>query len=221
LTFFKKFKKQTLLNILRRMKKLKHAQLLLSQINHEIDGVAFESKDERDRVSGALFDTVLDHANAIIVLIENNIYSSAYALVRPLFEGFVRATWLLNCATYDDIELLIEKDKFRKAFGEMLECIEKKKAWPKTLAKAKQNAWNAMHSYTHGGLHQISRKIKSASIEPVIDEEEIDEIICFAELIGTLSFSAMIEMSTASGKDSVVERITESVSKECFNKSVK
>ena len=87
------------------MKKLKHARRILSQINHEIDGVEFESKDERNRVSGALFDTVLDHANAIIVLIENRIYSSAYALVRPLFEGFVRATWLLNCATDDEIEL--------------------------------------------------------------------------------------------------------------------
>ena len=200
------------------MKKLKHARRILSQINHEIDGVEFESKDERNRLSGALFDTVLDHANAIIVLIENRIYSSAYALVRPLFEGFVRATWLLNCATDDEIELLIEKDKFKKSFGEMLECIESKKDWPKTLAKAKKNAWKAMHSYTHGGLHQISRKIKASTIEPVIDNEEIDEIICFAELIGSLSFSAMIAMSKASGKDNVVKKIMESVSKECFNK---
>ena len=198
------------------MKKLEHAKRLVSQINHEVDGVEFESKDERNRVSGALFDTVLDHANAIIVLIENRIYSSAYALVRPLFEGFVRATWLLNCATDDEIEILVEKDKFKKSFGEMLECIERKKDWPKTLTKAKESAWKAMHSYTHGGLHQISRKIKPSTIEPVIDNEEIDEIICFAELISSLSFSAMMAMSKASGKDNVVEKIMEGVSKECF-----
>lgn len=205
--------------MLKLMKKLKHARKLLSDINHEIDGVEFESKDERNRVSGALFDTALDHANAIIVLIEKRIYSSAYALVRPLFEGFVRATWLLNCATNDEMELLVEKDKFKKSFGEMLECIERKKDWPKTLAKAKESSWKAMHSYTHGGLHQISRKIKASTIEPVIDNEEIDEIICFAELIGYLSFSAMIAMSKVSGKDNVVKTIMENVAQECFNKA--
>jgi hypothetical protein len=203
---------------LKHMKNLNHAKKLLSQIDQEIDGVEFESIDERNRVSGALLDIVLDHANAIIVLIEKRIYSSAYALVRPLFEGFVRATWLLNCATDDEIELLVEKDKFKKSFGEMLECIERKKAWPKTLAKAKESAWKAMHSYTHGGLHQISRKIKISTIEPVIDNEEIEEIICFAELISTLSFSAMIAMSKDSGKDNVLKKFMESVSQECFNK---
>ena len=109
------------------MKKLKHARSLLSQINHEIDGVEFISKGDRNRVAGALFDIVLDHANAIMILIENEIYSSAYALARPLFEGFVRASWLLNCSTDDEIELLVEKDKFKKSFGEMLECVEKKR----------------------------------------------------------------------------------------------
>ncbi len=200
------------------MKKLQHARNILSQINNEIDGVEFKTKGERNRVSGALFDTVLDHANAIIILIENKLYSSAYALVRPLFEGFVRATWLLNCSTDDEIELLVVKDKFKNSFDDMLECIEAKKDWPKALSKAKKNAWNAMHSYTHGGLHQISRKIKASTIESDIDNEEIEEIICFAELIGSLSFSAMIEMSKPSGKDDVVEKIMESVSKECFNK---
>jgi len=64
---------------LKHMKNLNHAKKLLSQIDQEIDGVEFESIDERNRVSGALLDIVLDHANAIIVLIEKRIYSSAYA----------------------------------------------------------------------------------------------------------------------------------------------
>ena len=99
-------------------------------------------------------------------------------------------------------------------------CREKKD-WLKILAKAKKNAWNVMHSYTHGGLNQISRKIKSSTIEPVIDEEEIDELIFFAELISSLSFiSAMIEMSKVSDKDDVIEKMMESVAKGCFNKSV-
>ena len=190
----------------------------MAQIDQEIDGIEFISNDDRNRVSGALFDIVLDHAKAIIVLFESKIYSSAFALARPLFEGFVRASWLLNCATDDDIDRFVKKDKFRNSFGEMLECVEKKKEWPETLTQTKKNVWNAMHSYTHGGLNQVSRRIKSSTIEPVIDEEEIDELICFSELISFLSFCEMIEMSKVRNfKNEVLKSMMASVFKECFN----
>ena len=109
------------------------------------------------------------------------------------------------------------------SLGQWVKTVKKDTLGPKpcnskTLAKAKEGAWKAMHSYTHGGLHQISRKIQTSTIEPVIDNEEIEEIICFAELISTLSFSAMIAMSKDSGKDNVIKKFIESVSQECFNK---
>lgn len=199
------------------MKKLTHARWLLSQIELEINGIKFTSIDDRNRVSGALFDIVLDHAKAIIILFDNQIYPSAYALARPLFEGFVRASWLLHCATDADIEFLIKKDKFKHSFGEMLECVEKELGWPKALSKAKGNAWNAMHSYTHGGLNQISRRITFSAIEPVIDEEELEELICFLELVIFLTFTAIIRMSGSTEKDGVIEKLAKSVMAECFN----
>jgi hypothetical protein len=201
------------------MKKLNHARRLLAQIDKELDGIQFISNDDRNRVSGALFDIVLDHAKAVIVLFESKIYPSAFALARPLFEGFVRASWLLNCATEDDIDRFIKKDKLSNSFGKMLECVEKKKEWPETLTQAKKNVWNAMHSYTHGGLNQVSRRIKSSTIEPVVDEEEINELICFSELISFLSFTEIIEMSKVSNsKNEVLERMMESVVEGCFKK---
>lgn len=194
------------------MKKLNHARKLLAKIDQEIDGVELSSNDDRNRISGALFDIVLDHAKAIIVLFENKIYPSAFALARPLFEGFVRASWLLNCATDDDIDHFIKKDKFKHSLGEMLEFVEKKKDWPETLTQAKKKVWNAMHSYTHGGLNQVTRRIKSSTIEPVIDEKEIDELICFSELISFLSFCEMIEMSKVkSCKNEGLKSMMESV----------
>lgn len=203
------------------MKKLNHARKLLAKIDQEIDGVEFSSNDDRNRISGALFDIVLDHAKAIIVLFENKIYPSAFALARSLFEGFVRASWLLNCATDDDIDHFIKKDKFKHSFGEMLEFVEKKKDWPETLTQAKKKVWNVMHSYTHGGLNQVTRRIKSSTIEPVIDEKEIDELICFSELISFLSFCEIIEMSKVrSCKNEVLKSMMEGVFNECFNKSL-
>ena len=201
------------------MKNIDNARNLLALIDKEIDGIEFSSSD-RNRISGALFDIVLDHAKAIIVLFENKIYASAFALARPLFEGFVRASWLLNCAIDDDVNSVIEKDKFKFSFGEMLENVEKKKDWPATLTQAKKNVWNAMHSYTHGGLNQISRRIKSSTIEPVIDEEEIDELICFSSLISFLSFSEMIKMSKASYKNEMLKKFMESIIEWCFNNAM-
>ena len=120
--------------------------------------------------------------------------------------------------SYSEIIEKLMKSAKERQLHDLLFSEEDTITAEKALSKAKKNAWNAMHSYTHGGLHQISRKIKASTIESDIDNEEIEEIICFAELIGSLSFSAMIEMSKPSGKDDVVEKIMESVSKECFNK---
>jgi hypothetical protein len=78
-----------------------------------------------------------------------------------------------------------------------------------------------MHSYTHGGLNQVTRRIKSSTIEPVIDEKEIDELICFSELISFLSFCEMIEMSKVrSCKNEVLKSMMEGVFNECFNRSL-
>ncbi|MEW6387178.1 MAG: hypothetical protein AB1491_06655, partial [Thermodesulfobacteriota bacterium] len=75
------------------MTHLTNIRNLLSLIDREVDGLEFSSED-RYRISSALFDIVHEHAKGIVILLEQTLFASAYALVRPMFEGFVRAVWL-------------------------------------------------------------------------------------------------------------------------------
>ena len=79
------------------MKNLENTKKLLLIVDREVDGMEFEAND-RNRIAGALFDVVHEHAKAMVVLLENRFYASAFALARPIFEGFVRGAWLRNCA---------------------------------------------------------------------------------------------------------------------------
>ncbi len=45
----------------------------------------------------------LDIADAIIVLLENRLPGPALSLARPLFEGYIRGYWLLNVASFAEI----------------------------------------------------------------------------------------------------------------------
>lgn len=199
---------------------------LLTLIDKEINGLEFNSSD-RYRVSIALFDIVLEHANSIIILFGNKLCASPRALARPLFEGFIRACWILNCASDNDVNYFIKKDKLKLSFDKMVKDVKENKNWS-TFSQAKKDIWNAMHSYTHGGMFQISRRIKASSIEPIINEEEIEELIYFASLVAFLSFSEIIGISKVTNEEEkneilkkfeMVRELMESINEQYFNKS--
>ncbi len=197
------------------MKTLYNIQKLLSIIDQEVDGLEF-SLNNRNMVSGALFDIVLEHAKAIVFLLENQFHASAYALARPLFEGFVRATWIQNCAVDDEVEYFVINDKFKLNFGEMLELVEAQKEWPNTLTQIKKNAWNIMNSYTHGGLQQISRRLKAETIQSNIDDQEIEELIKLVTYLSFLSLTEIVGICKTPEKDKVLNDIYEWMSGWCL-----
>ena len=104
---------------------------ILSDIDRELEGLSYDAND-RNNLSAALFDIAIDHAKSIIVLLESSLYSSAYALTRPMFESFVRAAWLQHCASDKQIQKIIKKDEFPLNFGQMLEEVEKIRNWSET-----------------------------------------------------------------------------------------
>lgn len=198
------------------MKILVNTRSLLATLDQEVDGMAFDASD-KNRISAALFDVALDHAEGIVLLLENKIYASAYSLSRSLFETFVRATWIQHCATDSEVNRVIKKDEFKLTFGEMLDAVEKRREWGKTLTIMKQQVWKSMNSYTHGGLQIVSRRFKGDYIEHVVDENEIMGLLQIVGAVSFLSFTQMVEMSNAPNKkDEVLNRLLEDLSIWCF-----
>src|SRR5215472_9177562 len=83
---------------------------------------------DRETIVGALFDQVHEHHKAIYLLLQNSLAGSAFSLVRPMFETFVRGLWLLYCASEKAVEKF-KKDKLDLKFERLIGEIEKQPAY--------------------------------------------------------------------------------------------
>ena len=148
--------------------------------------------NKRLLLSIAAFDVVLDHFTGITALIEKRVYGAAFALVRPLFETFVRAVWLKDCGTDQDL-LLFERDEFSRSGGQALKEIEQLESFKSgALSNLKRQAWSAMSSYTHGGFQQIARRVKGKTINPNYTDEEIIEVLRLSQAFALMAFIQIV-----------------------------
>ena len=200
---------------------LANTRRVLSIIHHNIDGSSCKEASLRNRSSGALFDISDEHAEAIVILLEEKYYASAYALVRPMLETFIRASWIQHCATDDEIEKTMEKDKFDLTLRQMLTCVEEKRQWEKTLTRCLDSALNTMHGYTHGGTQIIARRLKNGYIEHTVDEQEIIEVLRLVNLIAFLSWEGIIGISFGYSKEhKALNDLLDDLCGWCFTKVV-
>lgn len=156
-----------------------------------LDGIPFPV-NKRLLISIAAFDVVLDHFTGITALIEKRVYGAAFALARPLFETFVRAVWLKDCATDQDL-IAFERDEFSRSCGQVLKEIEKLESFKSgSLSNLKKQAWSAMSSYTHGGFQQIARRVKGKTIDPNYMDEEIIEVLRLSQAFALMAFIQIV-----------------------------
>lgn len=113
----------------------------------------------------------LEHASAALVLIRHALFPSAYALMRPQYESLVRGIWLLYAATDTWVQKLGEPLTLENAkranegpmLADMLNGLDTSAAAPKPLVEQLKQyrdvTWKALNSYSHGGLHPLSRTI--------------------------------------------------------------
>lgn len=182
---------------------LAKAHELISWIQQKLNGIEMRG-DHRHRIPGQLFDLAIEHHAGIVDLLSSHVYASAFALVRCEFECFVRGAWLHHCASDDEIETFVEKDVIAPRLGALIDAIEERPGFDsKFLSKVKQNAWNAMNGYTHGGIHQVSRRMQGDYIEPCFEDDSLLEVIQFS---GTMALIAFGQIAALAGRvDLVVE----------------
>ena len=160
----------------------------MSWIRENLVGIELKG-DHRHRVPAQLFDLAIEHGSGIHNLIAANICSSAFALVRSEFECFVRAAWLHHCASDAEIETFITKDRIDPRFGALIDAIEQKPGFDsKFLSTVKDSAMKAMHGYTHGGVHQVSRRLEGDYIEPCFEDGALLEVIQFSATMALIAF---------------------------------
>lgn len=153
----------------------------------------------RNRVAGACFAVALEHQQAIVVLLEHvpPIYSSAFALVRPVFESYLRGLWLAHSAT--DVQV----DSFSKGgkppdTASLVAAVERAGEFDgKQLSGIYTKHWSSFSSYTHTGGLQVQRWNTAEAIEPSFDDIEVAEVLEFTAAIALLSAVSVASLANS------------------------
>ena len=170
-----------------------------------IDGLAV-SASLRHRSAGACFSIAQDHHLAITILVEAEIYSSAFALVRPLFEAYVRGLWLAHCAT-DEQLLGFSAGKEPPRMSTLLAAVESTEAFEDgQLSNIKGQSWGAMCAYTHTGSLQVQRWNTETAIEQNFPPEELAEVLNFS---GSFALLSALGMATLANNEDLELKVLE------------
>ncbi|MBK8651898.1 MAG: hypothetical protein IPN23_09370 [Elusimicrobia bacterium] len=162
--------------------------------------------DRRARIASACFDVAIEHQAAIALLSRAKLFGSVYALLRVLFEAFVRGAWLFHCATDADLDRF-QKGKLKKKFNELIEEAETKVgAKDSALSSIHGKAWSAMNSFTHTGFMQVLRRNSEEKTGPNYDPNEITLV---QKLAGVLGVFTAFELAAVAGDDKLCRSVLE------------
>jgi hypothetical protein len=134
-----------------------------------------KSEGKRKKVVAGFLSLSMQHHHSISLLVENKLYSSAFALLRPLFDAVYRGTWISLAASDDEIEnFSIDKDFEFKNTYKLAKDIDKKINVTTFHDVYKQNS-PLLHGMTHGGIEQIGRQFDKDgdTIQTTFDNEAL------------------------------------------------
>ena len=148
--------------------------------------------DTKNQVLGAYVDIALEHHKAIWLLSASELNGSAFALVRSIFDAYVRALWINKVATAEEIQQAVSDELWFPKMSKMLDDI--KRVYFGTIAVKDAEAakraeladsffeslgatWTTLSSYTHPGGLQIVRRFTGDRVKPKYSEGEIAEAL--------------------------------------------
>jgi hypothetical protein len=165
-------------------------------IQQNTHGMNLPGDNRRMQMAFACLDIAIEHQAGIAVLCDQPFWGSAFALVRPLLDSFIRGIWLARCAS-DAQAARFEKHGPEKSFGDLVS--EAEKALGHTaglLTRLKRSSWGMMSDFTHTGFQHILRRHSPGALGP---SYPVGERVRVMRLATALGFLAMMELAELSG----------------------
>ena len=160
----------------------------------------------RGSIAGGSYDAVLEHHRAVVLLAEQRLFGSAFALIRPMLDGCLHGLWGIYLA--DDSEL----ERFnigRLTCPDSERTIKRLKSkddgdMAVTLQRIHDEFWKPLSSYVHGGIEQVARRNAVEFIGSNYTSEEVTEILTVANAMALL---AIMEIASISGDPTFINEI--------------
>ena len=149
---------------------------------------------KRARVAAGLYHLSKEHHGGIFMLASNQLYGSAFALLRPQFESYVRGVWCQNCASEDQLQSFVS-GKEPPLINELLENIQTVRGYDEDkLRKSKDMVWRELCGYTHGGIFQVAHRNTEAEIAANYPRENVVGLLIVSATIAFLGLVAFARL---------------------------
>jgi hypothetical protein len=129
--------------------------------------------DYRTTIVIGFISILIEHQEAVVLLIMRDMVGSAFALGRPIVEGMFRGLWLNVCATDEQVMRFIDKDEIKLTLGEMAEAIDPAYNTDDLFRGLKKGAWDGLNSFTHTGMLQLGRRFTKHEVKNSYTEGQI------------------------------------------------
>ncbi|MEH6413838.1 DUF6988 family protein [Pseudomonas sp. CGJS7] len=187
----------------------RRSELLTQNIIEVIDKPPYNSS-ARVAVSGNLCQISIEHACAFRLLVEGRMFASGFTVLRAQFEAAVRAVWILYCATDHQVARLVaqladETEQAAKNLPQVQEMLDALSKAPNAhvpcaaFTEFKGSAWLALNSFTHGGIHPLSR---------MVEDYPLDLIAATVKISNALAMVAAMQYSILTGIDGLQKQLT-------------
>jgi uncharacterized protein DUF6988 len=145
--------------------------------------------DSRTVIVIGTITQIIEHHEAMLLLIRNDKVGSAFALARGIVEGVYRGMWINFCATAAQIQEFERDDRLPVNMTEMAQEIDAKYQAQGFFEHLRAKTWAALCSYAHTGMLQLGRRFTGANAQPAYTDEEIIEVTttsttCILLLVG-------------------------------------
>lgn len=164
---------------------------IVGQVMQAVDGRQ-TSKLDRERLATLYYQIAIEDCDSIAVLVRRRRLASARALIRPLFESFVRGSWVLEIAGEGTVESLMDKSARWPALGSAVEQLEAHKAKRESsvlrfpFGDILARISNTLHDHVHRGHSALGRQ---HYLNHSADEVQPDEL-AFLALATNIGLSA-------------------------------
>ena len=154
-----------------------------------MNGLQFETTSRR-RLSVTLHHLCIEHHTAIHTLVDHHVWGSAFALLRPQLEAYVRGSWFSVCASEADIDRFYE-DKDPPPFKVMIGQLEASGRFSESLKNIHAASWKQLCGLTHGGAIHVAGRNTANEIVARYEPREVTKLIMSSTLLSIAGCSGI------------------------------
>ena len=182
---------------------LNESRQIVEFIDEHAYDYAIPDSNLRATYATSLFYTSIDLHRAVRLLTGEQLRGPAITLIRPIFESWIKGTWVMSVPLDDEIKHITMNNQYweSKKLWKLIREVKKK---DKLLGEMMRDLLNSVNPYLNDCIHSNNAHLnryfnkETRTIEPNVPDNEMAFML---DLANTLVLSSALHMKAAHTED--------------------